>query len=147
MKPGTAERILQVAIEAREADRPLTREEFDQVRAAGQAADTRSETRGALEAVGRDLTRQADARAERARVAEEQRLGAERQRQLDDRERRWRQLSPTAAALYNAIAERPSDPTLQTLAKHVLAPDRGKAPGTFEPDLIPEHLRYSGFPG
>jgi len=145
MHPGIAEQVLKVVIEARDADRPLTKEEDDDLIFAVESTNTKSETRGALKAVAADLTRQADARYERQRIAEEQRRQREHGLALENRRRRWQEISPTAAALYNALAEMPNDPALRVLAKYLLAKDRGPAPHTFEPELVPEHVRMAGF--
>lgn len=143
-----AEQIQKSMQAAYDADRALTAAEFQSARDAINDPGTPVALRGALRALGDALSRQADARRERVRAAEEQERGRLRLLALEDREQKWQQLDSTAAALFSAMAERPTDATLRTLAKHLLRTDqRGPAPQTWMNELLPEHERLPGFFG
>jgi uncharacterized protein (UPF0147 family) len=137
----SAQRAQEVAQAAVDADRALMNQEFQLVREATHAEDTPPAIRGALRELGNELTRQEDARRERARVAAEQQQARLVQSKLEARHARWQALDPILAAVFHALDELPNDPALQALARHLGRTNRGKAPRTFEPQHLSELQR------
>jgi hypothetical protein len=143
----TAENVLKQVRDAYRNDygipQPLQQALSDAINDSG----TDLEVRGQLKELGAALTRQADARRERQRVADEQERAREHAAALAARDERWQALPAFEAMLFNAIAEHPQDRTLRALLKQARSPSRGPAPATFEPELVPPPLRLPGFGG